>query len=369
MKKPKKRKDGRYQIGVSLGTDANGKRIQKIVCDADWEECQRKAEALKVRYGKGLKVDTLTASFSKILSMFLEIEKGQNKPAIVKTKKFRAEFFCPYFGNTPIAEVKPFQIQLALQALAAENKAEKTIKEYFAVLRQVFDFAIQNGIIDSSPVPRVRVPDGKPPEKRRALSPEERKQIQALPQSQEKTVAMLGLFAGLRRGEIAALKWSDVDFVKGEISVSVSYDFKHREFKQPKTAAGCRTVPLFKPLEVYLRSLPRTHIRVAGNLLTEKSWDRVHVNTFRMLEERFGNPERLTVRVGSNYFFNTSLPVWTYHELRHTFCTILYESGCPVAEAAAILGHAQISTTQEIYTHLTAERKSEIFTKLKAVIN
>ena len=168
---------------------------------------------------------------------------------------------------------------------------------------------------------------------------------------------MIAMLCGLRRGEISALKWSDIDFKEKTITVSKSFDFKNNKVKLPKTAAGIRTVPMpeeliqfLKPLKGKKNSLVVTNTK--GGTMTETNW--------RHLWE--------------SYLYNYKkepmvVEPFTMHCLRHTYATLLYDAEVDVMTARDLLGHSDVQTTMGIYTHLSEEKKKSSIEKLNDFLN
>ena len=105
----------------------------------------------------------------------------------------------------------------------------------------MFEYAIENRAVDFNPCRYVKIPKAAKTSERRALTPEERKWVEEMPHRAQ-LPAMLMMYSGLRKGEVTALLWSDIDFKNHTITVSKSYDFKQGRIKEPKTASGVRVV-------------------------------------------------------------------------------------------------------------------------------
>lgn len=168
------------------------------------------------------------------------------------------------------------------------------------------------------------------------------------------------LYTGLRRGELTALLWSDIDFSEKMITVNKSYSYKTHAIKSTKTAAGNRVVPIPDVLLGYLENLPKTSFLVfpntVGNYMTDAAWERLWQSYMSVLNRKYGD------FVHTPRDRRKALPVvidtFTPHCLRHTYATMLYDAGVDVLTAKEYLGHTDIKTTLSIYTHLSRERSS-----------
>ena len=270
------------------------------------------------------------------------------------------------FGSRKLEDIKPKDIQLWLRKLG-ETYAYKTVANHKSVVSQIYDYAILNyGAEPYNPCDRIKLPSGLRKGTREALSPE---QLQAV-LSTDKDEFQLGfviLFTGCRLGEANALKMSDVDFKRNEITISRSTSWRSNQpfEKAPKTDAGIRTVPLLPKLKERLLELklkPTDYIVAQGpKPLTLSAinrrweyWCRNHG-----LAEEIPREATLT-----NKHTSVWKPTIERHQIRHEYATILYEAGIDAKSAQQLLGHAQISTTMDIYTHISEKKRTENFMRL-----
>ena len=158
--------------------------------------------------------------------------------------------------------------------------------------------------------------------------------------------AYFALYTGLRKGELLALTWEDIDLKSRTICVNKSIYNDHNipKIKKPKTENGIREVPLLNRL--YEKLTPGKGIVFS-------------VNGKHMTESQYGDYwERYCKESGVQC---------TVHQLRHAFTTMLFENDIEIKDAQKILGHAQASTTQDIYTEIRKSRESIIKEKLLSV--
>lgn len=378
MAKKAKRADGRYAVQVYLGKDECGKRIIKTVYGKTQKEANEKAEELKAQLGKGLDISSKSKTFKDWASLFLSTQKSSLSESEYDTKEKRIEFFYSYFGDSPIESVRPYQIESALTALAKKNPttgnptAKRTLSAYKQCCGQVFKFAIKNRIIEYNPVDYSEMPKNAPKSERRALNETERKWIMELDTTKQrgKRAAMIAMFCGLRRGEMTALTWNDLDFEKRTITINKSYDFKSNSIKLPKTEAGVRTVPMPDALIDFLKNEKKDGINVivtkSGKIMTESAWKRMIESVLVDLEIAHGTAsgkEKKKKKCEPKPTVFTLQP-FGWHDLRHTYATLLFEAGVDVLTAQYLLGHASPQTTMEIYTHLSDAQKTRSILKL-----
>ncbi len=370
-KKNAKRSDGRYSVQIYLGKDENGKRKYKTVYGATQKEADKKADELKAQFGKGIDIAREQDTFEDWAVLFLASQKKRLSETEYSTKKNRIEYFYGYFGKSQIKAVRVFEIENALNDLAEKNpatgnpSADKTLKGYKQVCSQVFKFAIKNRVIEFNPAEAAELPKNAPKTERRALDKTEREWI-TKSTHRAKRAAMIAMFCGLRRGEMTALTWNDIDFKENTITVNKSYDFKAGELKLPKTEAGIRTVPMPQVLADFLKSEKRTSIYVCcskqNKMLTVDGWKRMLESFILDIECENGSSGRKKHCEPKEVVITFQPFGW--HDLRHTYATILFEAGVDVLTAQYLLGHASPETTMKIYTHLSEAQKKKSIKKL-----
>ena len=219
----------------------------------------------------------------------------------------------------------------------------------------------------------------KAPEHRRALTNEEQKWVRETPHRAQ-TAAMIMMYAGLRRGELLALTWSDINLEKQTISVNKAVEFiggKPYVKNCGKTEAAMRTVYIPTLLTDYLKTTDKTTLLVCpsahGTLMSDTSWKRLWESYLKELNFRYGNFSDCIGLTVKSKFQPGGLPMVipniTAHWLRHTFITNMYFAGVDLLTAKEQAGHSDIRTTSEIYTHLDADFKERKMQNLDNFLN
>jgi integrase len=139
-----------------------------------------------------------------------------------------------------------------------------------------------------------------------------------------------------------------------------------KDFKTPKNGKA-RVVSVPQILIDYLKNLPRVSPFVLTNaqdqMMTDDSWRRLYASYMHDMNIRYGFNGN-----APNKYSPTKIPMliseFTPHELRHTFCTIMFEAGIDALTAKEQLGHSDIKTTLSIYTHLSSQHKDNDLKKL-----
>lgn len=368
-----RRKDGRIAVQVYLGK-VDGKRKYKTVYGATQKEADAKADELRAQVRRGVDMVSPGRTFAFWAKRLLTSKQGFVSPGWHDVLTARLSHISDRFGDVDIARIRPSDVQAVLDDIAAVNPStgkpsgKKTMIEYSAAAKQVFRLAVLSRALDRSPMDElVTVPPGAPQKHRRALTSEQQQWVRDTPHRAQ-LAAMIMMYAGLRRGELTALLWSDVDLLAHTISVTKSYDARHKSVKSTKTAAGIRTVPIPDILASCLASAEHSSALVFpasdGGYMTDDTWRRLWESYMRTLNRKYG------IFVGEH---TKPLPIvidtFTPHELRHTYATILYDAGVDVLTAKELLGHTDIKTTLAIYTHLSERKRADDFSKLNAFLS
>lgn len=369
-----KRADGRYRVKIYLGV-VDGKKKYKYVYGNTQKEANLKADEIKASLKKGMNLSSANDSFAVWADYWLTYKKNEVSADRYNSLVPRVQVWKDALYFAKINQIKPFDLQNILFSISERNPltnkpmAKKTVRSYIQIITAIFDFAIDNRIIDFNPALKLKAPQGASEKHRRALSEEERQWVMEF-EHRAKPSAMLMMLSGLRRGEATALQWNDIDFSKNTITVTRSYNFKQNEFKKPKNNKS-RIITVPQILIDYLSTLPRVSPFVLtsakGLMMTDTAWKRLYDSYMKDLNLQYGN--FVTV---PNKFAPSKTPMmikpFTPHELRHTFCTIMYEAGVDVLTAKEQMGHSDVKTTLSIYTHLSALHKEKDLQKLDAFL-
>lgn len=267
-----------------------------------------------------------------------EAEISPNTVSGFKTAKNR---IVEQFGETPVAELSPQMILAWLDSFKRQQYSQKVISNAKSVLKQIMDQALIAGEIPFNPCVGLPVVKGKPKEPRQPATDEDLKRIeQYKDESNIGRMFYLMVYTGLRRGECVALQHKHIDRKNMTITVeqSCAYDNSgHPVIKTPKTDAGKRTVhvPAFV-LDVIPKGKPEDYVFFTE--LPKKTASSKAITLFRQRTGISGTP----------------------HQLRHKYASILHSAKVDVKDAQYLLGHSDITMTQNIYTHLEEQHKDVV---------
>lgn len=391
MQKNKKRKDGRLQAQVYLGT-VGGKPKYKYVYAPTQRELDRKVQEVKLKLGKGLDLSAERDTFGYWMERWLKIKKMSVSNGRYNTYKARSTNLMPLY-NIKISKLLASDFQEILIDCATEpnprtNKpySRATITEIKHSASQIMQLAVDNRVIDYNPLSAVSLPKTvTKAEKRRALTKEEQRWIVETPHRAQ-TAAMIMMYAGLRRGELFALTWQDIDLDAGTITINKSVEIvsnKSNVKDGGKSEAATRIIYIPDALINYLKELPGKHfgnvvLTAKGKPMTGSAWKRLWDSYIDDLNLKYGDWENYLdddgkpIKKPSKYGPKKKpmlIPRFTAHWLRHTFITLMYMAGVDILTAKEQAGHEDIETTMSIYTHLDEKYKKKSITKLNEYIN
>jgi integrase len=261
----------------------------------------------------------------------------------------------PVIGGYRLQDITPMQIQAIMSGLVGKSNSLQS--KVLINLRSIFKAAQENGLIVRSPVSSMLKPGGKKTQEKTALTPQEcEKLIERVRNPRAKTFLLIALNTGMRRGEILALKWDDVDFEKKLIHVRRNAVLLRGGTKlsdELKTRAGRRDIPLTEALEAHLLvEKKRTHSQYILAMQNHQPMtDSSYKSMWRLIEREL--PEKHV----------------TAHILRHTYITRLFEAGLDIKEIQYLAGHSSVDMTLRVYTHYDrASREQTTIEKVRAAM-
>ena len=379
------RKDGRWVGQVTVGyREDNGKPIRRYTYQATREEAAHWV-ALQVateldRAGSVRSGELLLRDF---LHNWLTACKVHEVCSRTMALYYDAErlHIAPALGDLPLGEVTPLKIQTFLYQLQAEKRlSQRTISLNKSVLVQMYDYAMELGLVDSNPARNAKLPrqsrkidDGDS----KVIPIAQREKLLKAAESDPILCPILTLLmlTGMRIGEALALQWKHVDFQNRTISIQQSLT-RELEFdgegRTKKTAAA---------LGVTKTRCSRRVIQAPDLVLQRlREW-------MRYLSKRKGGLEAL-VPEGFVFCSTRTMGMRTYsgfrasfrhflerngfgdqhlnlHRFRHTYASMLLEQEISPKVVQKLLGHRDVSTTLGVYSHVVPE----VFTGVTAVVN
>lgn len=241
-----------------------------------------------------------------------------------------------------------------------EKLSGNSARHYHRLLSSVFNTAVRWQLLQENPCARVDPPKVETPEVQYLDESGIAKLLAALPDAptQYSVLVQLALFTGCRRGELCGLRWSDIDLPAGLLAVNRTLEpveGKGLLFSTPKTKKSCRVIKLDENAVQLLRDYQQWQLR--EKLRIGSKWAR----KVRILGKTVDNDLLFTKWDGQpidpngvtswfpRFLREHDLPPVRFHSLRHSNAALLIAAHVPVTTVAGRLGHAQVSTTTNIY--------------------
>ncbi len=335
----RKRPDGRWEARYTAVVDGSWKRFS-VFARTHQEVSRKLAEATKAR-DDGVQVVSPKETVGSYLMNWLAGAEPALRPRTRDSyRQIVHSHLLPLLGAIQLSRLGPQQLQRAYRELSDRGLSTKTVSNVHGVLHKALDQAyrwrlIPSNVADLVDPPRVARHEMK------ALTPDEaRKVLEAAAGDPLEALYRVAITAGLRQGELLALRWQAVDLVAGTLRVVATLEQRHGHepvIAQPKTARSRRQVQLGQAAVDALRQhrqaqpgigfvFARPDGRPLSMSIVGKAWAR--------LNERAGVPQ---VR---------------FHDLRHTAATLMLSRGVHPKIVSEMLGHATIAITLDTYSHV-----------------
>ena len=334
-----------YSIVYPVGTRRKWEVVGTSKRAAEKALAARLAELNHGPYGD-IKKTTFSAFAQKWLTTYAAVKA---KPGTLDHyQRIIRIHLIPYFGDAPLQDITPDQVQGFISKKLAEGKlTPKTINNTLVPLKTMFKHAVRWGYLGESPALYVEKPrverkemDFLVPEEILSLLEQVRPQFHAL--------FLSAVLTGMRRGELLGLQWGDIDWNGDQIHIRRSLYFEaYRKGKEqrwrfitPKSKNSVRAINMSPPLALALKKCRLAH--------TPGSFELV----FFHVDGRPLEPGNLVKREFLPALRRAGLRRITFHSLRHSFTALLIAQGESIKYIQSQLGHASVQTTLDRYGHL-----------------
>lgn len=356
------RKDGLYSARF---TGRDGKRRQKYFHKL--QECRKWIADAQFEDEHG-SIDvfgdmTVDAWFEYWIE---NIKSGNVKDRTLQNYKDRyRRNIAPFIGKTLLSDIKPLHCQKVLNQMAGLGYCSSTIGLTRITLITLFDSAVENRLIRSNPVSKtVKCAGGKEPKPERVLTQEEQRIfLEAVKGKSHYNQYALVLQTGLRAGELAGLKWSDIDFEGGTLNVARTIDYRSGgagwDIRKPKSKAGVRDIPLTKEAARILEDQKKKMLPASTAAPQYRDYVFLSKNGNPIKNSTYNTElDKICAETGLEHF--------SMHTLRHTFATRCAELGMNLKTLQTILGHSNSSITMDVYVHCTSDQKVQEIRNIEA---
>jgi len=321
--------------------DSSGRRRWETVGPNLHEARQVLAERMwERRSGKsGVPRDKMAVAelIKKWKDNYLSVQQqlGRLKPSTIRSYQSNLDSHIePFFGARQLAEVTLASVQEFIKTLLGKGLSAKTIGNVIVILKEMFKHAVQWGYLDANPVQYVERPRGEDKEID-VLTPDEIRRLLDAQKEPLRTLLLTAVLTGMRQGEIFGLQWEDIDFASHQVHVRRS--LWRGTLGTPKSRRSRRAIDMPPTLERALQQLSTT--RHSEFVFCSVRGTPLDADNFRHREF----PAALR---------RAQLRRIRFHDLRHTYTSLLIAHGAHPKYIQAQLGHASIQTTLDRYGHL-----------------
>lgn len=363
-----------YSIRVHRGRGQDGRQLKPWTATFEvsptWTEksARKKAEAFAATFEKECREGVTTDSRQKFgpyceYVIKLKEERGAKHSTISSYKDLAARI-TPVIGHIRLKDLRPDHLNDLYTTLAQDGQNKKTggklsaksILEHHRLISAVLEQAAKEGLVPFNVASRATLPKVE----RKEVNYFQPEQVAAIREALEleplkwKVLVHMLLITGARRGEILGLKWPEVDFDRNQIHIcnNILYRSDRGIYEDtPKTATSNRYVVL--PAET-MQLLRQYRAWQNGERL--RLGEYYQYQGFLFTQENGGpmHPDSITSWL-TKFSKRHGLPHINAHAFRHTMASMLYFNGVDSVSISKRLGHAQVSTTADIYAHVIAE--------------
>ena len=351
---------------TGLPVKGNKKRAEKMLMDA--RAAQEAELEAKVTEQSAENTSASLIPFTEFLLDWLEMTKKNVEETTygayaMGIKNKIIPYFEEHHPGLALCEVTPKHIQdYYTYELTVRGVSANTVIHRHANIRKALQQAFKLGLIDSNPADRIE----RPKKEKFVGSFYEEDELNHLFEVVRgdpiELGVILGAFYGLRRSEAVGLKWDAIDFKKKTITIrhtvtQVTIDGKSKIIQKDrtKTKSSYRSLPLVPPFEELLHRLKakqEQNRKLCGRAYCTKYTDYIYVNEIGELVKQGYLTQRFPYILEKN-----GLRKIRYHDLQHSCASLLYANGVSLKEIQEWLGHSDIATTSNIYTHLNFSSK------------
>lgn len=355
--------------GKELRTTRRGFKTQK--------EAELALARMKLEIANGTYKKTQVETYKEVYDLWVEqYENTVEESTFTKTLGIFRNHILPALGPYKVEKMNIEVCQRHVNEWFSKLKNYRMVKAYAA---KVMDFAIKRGYIQTNPFSLVDMPKHKKAftdltdeVNENFYTREELIEFLTCLKNENNpkayTLFRLLAFSGMRKGEALALRWTDLNFKDNEIKIS-------------------KAISRGKDNQLYLKSTKTGTVRTIKmdeqTMQILKQWKKQQQQELLMLGFNTLNKEQLVFsNIKNEYLQPTKTRRWlvqvqkkhnlkpiTTHGLRHTHCSLLFEAGASIKEVQDRLGHSDVKTTMDIYTHVTQKAKAEAIQKFENYIN
>ncbi len=367
-----KRSKGSYTVVLNLGrSPETGKRKQQWVnVKGTKREAEKRLSELLVQLDNGTYITPKKTTFADYLEMWLnEYAKNNLSPrGFERYAEIIRKHLIPDLGRVILTQLKPEHLQKHYTAKLNDGLSARTVRYHHALIHVALQTAVKWGLVNRNVADAVDPPRIQRNEMQTWDEDDINKFLERVKDSQYYGLFYTALFTGMRRSELLALRWQDIDFVYNQIYVSRGlHQLKDGSFvfTQPKSSKSSRTIALTPSTILMLREYQeeqKLERDITGNPLTNDDL------VFSNIE---GNPLRpnTITRAWTTLATKYGLKVIRLHDARHTHASLMLKQGIHPKIVQERLGHSSIQMTIDTYSHVAPGIQEAAANRFDEILN
>jgi len=310
--------------------------------------------------------DTIPADLPPMIEFKAKADKIIKERYGITVEHIRSIHTYAAIGHIRLDKLTAREIQKFINSLAKDGVNEntgkalsrKTMVHYLSFISTIIDYAIRQGMLTDNPCRRVTIPKGSKKERRILTIAQTEKFFRLLQTAPLKYQAffILDIYSGMRRGEMLGLEWHDIDFETGVIHIQRTSNYtKARGIytDTPKTESSVRFIKI--PMDI---------IEILKLYKEEQDTEREKMgshwhDTNRLFVKFDGQPMNPQTPYGwlKEFCEKNDFPFYGIHQFRHLHTSLLIGAGIDSTTVSGVLGHSEVSTTLNLYSHMFRENQ------------
>ena len=315
---------------------------------------KKRAEAMGDA-ARGILVDDKNLTVSEYLDRFLEdVQRGSVRETTYSRDKYLiTDHVKPALGRMKLKNLNAMRLQHLYREKVDGGLSPSTVQKIHHVLHKALSQAVRWDLIARNPADAVKATRPAPEEMRPLSAEETRRLLDDAEGDRLEALYVLAATTGMRRGELLGLKWSDIDLENSRLSIRRTLtrtdNGKRVALGEPKTKGSRRTVRLTPRVVEALRS---HRAKQAEEKLRVGGLYQDHGLVFAGEGGGLINPSNLRQRSFAPLLERAGLPQITFHDLRHTCASLLFQRNVHPKFVQELLGHASVAITLDTYSHM-----------------
>ena len=366
------KRTGRWRAELMVGTSADGKRLR---WRGAWHDKRGDARDELTRARADLLKGTLVVGPRQTVAEYLAVYLRDSaaprlRPRTLESYTRMLEMHAlPELGHLRLDKVTPAHLRALYRQKLDEGLSPRSVQYLHAILRRALRDAERDGVLPRNVAAQVDPPRSARPEQRALTATEGRTLAAAAMGDSLEALYLLALTSGMRQGELLGLQWQDIDWEQSRLAVQRSVSHPHAGgwmFVEPKSKTSRRSVPIHPAI---LLSLKRHKARQNEQRLSAGSHWEDHDLIFASAVGTPLNPTNLIRKSFRPLLEKAGLRRVRFHDLRHSTATLLFAGREHPKNVQQLLGHSQITTTMDTYSHAVPGMDEEMVGRLGRVLD